>query len=350
MERKLKRGDVLRCQTCNEEFTVTRPENPNRYCSRLCQKRGTSRDPAVRRKISAALYRGGPKRLAKPRKTTEERFEALTAPPDENGCERWLGSTRGRQGRGQFKDERNRLVYAHRWAWVRVNGPIPDDEELRNACGDSLCVNPDHWRMHVPLTLEERFLSRVEPDAGHLVWKGRLDKEGYPLMNDSSGKEVRAQRVGYELGFGRTPKRRHIHHRCGRTDCVAPWHLEEHPPHRHRAIHQRLKRDQERMEAKLERLAAKLSGRWPEIATLLERGPEDPARAPKSPAMPAELGAGPMPSSPRSLGSWARKLVFTNFSSTDESGAEDISATSAPAEAGRQGRAEAVLTPAAGAR
>jgi hypothetical protein len=298
MERTLKRGEVLRCETCNEEFTVTRPENPNRYCSRLCQKRGTSRDPAVRQKISAALYRGGPKRpQAKPRKTAEERFEALTASPDQNGCRRWLGSTRGRLGHGQFKDEQSRLAYAHRWSWEHANGPIPEGAELRNTCGDPLCVNPEHWQVHVPMTTEERFLSKLRREDGHLVWTGALDKEGYGQfqVGGRSGKMVRAQRFAYELWFGRTPKRRHIHHRCGRSDCVAPWHLEEHPPARHRALHRRQERDIKRMEAKLERLAAKLSPRWPEIATLPERGPEDPARASKSPAMPAELGSGPMP-------------------------------------------------------
>jgi hypothetical protein len=147
--------------------------------------------------------------------TVKERFEALTAPPNEDGCRLWLGSTRG-HGHGQFKVA-GKLEYAHRFAWDQRNGPIPADHGVRNTCGQRLCMNPDHWRLEPKSQgLEERFLSRIEPQGDHLIWTGRLDREGYGVINDSDGRELRAQRVGYALWFGRTPPRRQIHHRCER--------------------------------------------------------------------------------------------------------------------------------------
>lgn len=229
-------------------------------------------------------------------KTTAERFAALVAPPDENGCTTWLGSTRGSHARrGQFRDEQRTIVYAHRWAWEATNGPIPPGHDLRRTCPEPLCVNPEHWQPAAHMTaLEQRFLARVEPDGDHLRWTGTLDKEGYPSMNLTDGRPARAHRIGYALWYGRTPKRRHIHHACERKDCVAPWHLEEHPKWRHRRIHERQERAAKRQQARLQRLTAKLARRWPRMVELLTHGPSDPALVATEPRPASMVGAGPI--------------------------------------------------------
>ena len=37
-------------------------------------------------------------------------------------------------------------MLAHRYAWERANGPIPDGMVIDHICGVTMCVNPDHLR------------------------------------------------------------------------------------------------------------------------------------------------------------------------------------------------------------
>jgi len=60
------------------------------------------------------------------------------------GCWLWTGRTEkggyGRWGGGM----------AHRVAWVRVNGPIPDGLTIDHLCRNHACVNPSHLRLLPP--------------------------------------------------------------------------------------------------------------------------------------------------------------------------------------------------------
>lgn len=47
----------------------------------------------------------------------------------------------GTIGRGRRADGR---VYAHVWAWVDANGPVPQGLELDHLCRVTHCVNPAH--------------------------------------------------------------------------------------------------------------------------------------------------------------------------------------------------------------
>lgn len=76
--------------------------------------------------------------------TAEERFAARTAPAD-NGCILWTGADCP-QGYGKMNvDGRNE--YAHRYAWTRVHGPIPDGMQVDHTCHNRLCCNVDHLRL-----------------------------------------------------------------------------------------------------------------------------------------------------------------------------------------------------------
>lgn len=60
----------------------------------------------------------------------------------ETGCWLWTGT---RQGRGYGFVIRNRRRFlAHRYAFVLVNGPIPDGLQVLHRCDVRLCVNPAH--------------------------------------------------------------------------------------------------------------------------------------------------------------------------------------------------------------
>lgn len=66
-----------------------------------------------------------------------------------NGCWIWTGARTDR-GHGQLAVG-GRMVYAHRFAWEFLVGPIPTDRNLvRWSCQpvlNRLCVNPDHLRL-----------------------------------------------------------------------------------------------------------------------------------------------------------------------------------------------------------
>lgn len=60
----------------------------------------------------------------------------------------WTGSA-NRKGYGVLRVS-GRARYAHRFAWERANGPIPDGVVIDHACFERSCVNPDHLRLATP--------------------------------------------------------------------------------------------------------------------------------------------------------------------------------------------------------
>lgn len=57
-------------------------------------------------------------------------------------CHLWMGA-RLPKGYGRFWDGR-RAVYAHRFAYERAKGPIPDGLCIDHLCRTPACVNPEH--------------------------------------------------------------------------------------------------------------------------------------------------------------------------------------------------------------
>lgn len=74
------------------------------------------------------------------RVTVSERFWAKVEKT--SGCWIWTG-TRVR-GYGQFSRSRRDRVYAHRFAYEEIVGPIPEGLTLDHLCRNKACVNPDH--------------------------------------------------------------------------------------------------------------------------------------------------------------------------------------------------------------
>jgi hypothetical protein len=88
--------------------------------------------------------------MAKWKLTLEQRFWAKVAPPDENGCRRWLGPFgRSRYGRA-WNGERK--VPAHSLAWrLTYQGPTRPDPSTfgggpahRHSCDHTWCAEPTH--------------------------------------------------------------------------------------------------------------------------------------------------------------------------------------------------------------
>ncbi len=70
----------------------------------------------------------------------QERFEAKFVRSD--SCWPWLGA-RTKKGYGTFRKD-GRTHYAHRVAYEKSVGPIPEGLTIDHLCGNKICVNPAH--------------------------------------------------------------------------------------------------------------------------------------------------------------------------------------------------------------
>jgi hypothetical protein len=89
------------------------------------------------------------------------RFDKYVKRDPETGCLIWTASGTGRSGYGIFWHA-GRLVMAHRFAWERVNGPIPEGLEPDHLCRVRRCVNPSHLEV---VTHRTNVLRGVGPTA-----------------------------------------------------------------------------------------------------------------------------------------------------------------------------------------
>ncbi len=79
--------------------------------------------------------------MAYPARPIEERFfEKVEMLPS---CWIWIGARRP-DGYGVFQLAKGRSAFAHRVAYVMLEGPIPPGLVLDHTCRNRACVNPDH--------------------------------------------------------------------------------------------------------------------------------------------------------------------------------------------------------------
>lgn len=109
--------------------------------------------------------------------TLEERFWAKVDKDGPNGCWLWTAST-NLQGYGQFFD--GKTVLAHRFAYERLVGPIPEGLVTDHLCRTPLCVNPAHLE---PVTQRENML-RGETVIAANARKTHC-KRGHPLSGEN---------------------------------------------------------------------------------------------------------------------------------------------------------------------
>ncbi|MGH8612409.1 MAG: helix-turn-helix domain-containing protein [Gammaproteobacteria bacterium] len=103
----------------------------------------------------------------------------------ENGCWLWLGQKKKGYGRIRLKRE-NRMIQAHRYAYVLAYGFIPAGKCVCHKCDAPACVRPDHlflgshWdNMHDSVIKGRKSWGKRRPGSDSLgakLWKLRIAK------------------------------------------------------------------------------------------------------------------------------------------------------------------------------
>jgi hypothetical protein len=80
------------------------------------------------------------------------RFWKFVSKGGDSSCWEWTGNTVGRGNDpryGQFSKGKGSPIYAHRYSFEMVNGPIPPDMQVHHKCKNRLCVNPAHLELAI---------------------------------------------------------------------------------------------------------------------------------------------------------------------------------------------------------
>lgn len=131
-----------------------RVHNARGFCRRHYDSWRTYGDPMAVRRI----------KYSAPEEAFEARTEPIVADP---GCTVWTGAITG-DGYGNLWDG-TRMVRAHRYAWERVNGPIPSDMVIDHICWERSCVNVDHLRL---ATQQQNQQNRFGANMGRGLLRG----------------------------------------------------------------------------------------------------------------------------------------------------------------------------------
>lgn len=108
-------------------------------------------------------------------------------------CWPW-GGRLTEDGYGQFRVD-DRIVYAHRFAWIATYGPIPDELIVCHRCDNRQCVRPTHF-----------FLGTYQDNDRDRRLKGRATYEKPRMLSERTSSRLtadeRQQIVAlYESGY-----------------------------------------------------------------------------------------------------------------------------------------------------
>lgn len=185
-----------------------------------------------------------------------------------DSCWNWTGA-RHSEGYGKVHvsaSGNSHNLFAHRLAWISVNGDVPKGLVIHHTCHNRSCVNPEHlatiprgenaregnhrgdagrfvqgstnWRAVVPVPTEprkrtirtvnpeKRFWSKVKKTETCWLWQGAPDnKRGYARIY-VAGNGIAVHRFSWVLLHGPIPEGLVVRHRCDVPNCVNPEHLE----------------------------------------------------------------------------------------------------------------------------
>lgn len=119
-------------------------------------------------------------------RNTDATFDEYVSPEPNTGCHLWTGHAQEGVGFGYGRFRVNgRRHQAHRYAWERVYGPIPDGLYVCHHCDQPACVNVQHF-----------FLGTNQENQQDASRKGRNahgERNGGGVkLNSASVREMRA--------------------------------------------------------------------------------------------------------------------------------------------------------------
>lgn len=120
--------------------------------------------------------------------------------PELGACWLWTGAQKNGYGRFTI---RRRPVYAHRFAYELLVGPIPQGLELDHLCRVTTCINPSHLE---PVTHRKNVLRGISPAARHATMTHC--SQGHPFDTGNTGWHHGARRC---LACHRESERRRRH-------------------------------------------------------------------------------------------------------------------------------------------
>lgn len=118
---------------------------------------------------------------------------------DASGCWLWTGAY-VKQGMGYGRHSSNGFsMWAHRFAYVLANGPVPDGLFVLHSCDVPLCVNPAHLRAGTQRENMDEMIAKgrlqLPPDSTGRRWTDN-QRQAAKLRIQSDPEQLRARREG----------------------------------------------------------------------------------------------------------------------------------------------------------
>jgi hypothetical protein len=150
--------------------------------------------------------------------TLQERIQSKILQRGE--CHIWKGASNNGHPRvwkdGKFCQVKHEILI--------LSGQGHPGRRIFNSCGDTMCVNPDHFIVKGQ-EIWRRFSDRIlVTPMGCWEWTGGRSKSGYGALRVES-KQTLVHRLSYSLHRGEIPTGKHVCHSCDNPPCVNPDHL-----------------------------------------------------------------------------------------------------------------------------
>lgn len=167
------------------------------------------------------------------KKDPVEAFFDKISPEPNSGCWLWIGKY-CQNGSGEFAHNPSKTRESARRFAFRLNNELLRSDEVKNCCGNVLCVNPAHHvsvKKRHGVTFEDAFNSNFEKNAvtGCWDWTGKIRKrDGYATFTHrpSNTNEARANRISWRLFHNKDLQNDVcVLHKCDNRKCVNPDHL-----------------------------------------------------------------------------------------------------------------------------
>ena len=138
-----------------------------------------------------------------PYATPAERFDAKFVRGTPDDCWLWLGAKQG-HGYGAFMvHSGDGTIGAHRFAWTRANGPIPEGMHVLHRCDTPSCVNPAHLFLgtHAENMADRSRKGRQARLAGELAGMAKLNDVAVRVIRHlhARGVSTRALQEAYGI-------------------------------------------------------------------------------------------------------------------------------------------------------